>query len=443
MSNFSKNTKPTAEDVQEAFNSTRNQNRFHEKLDEKYRAKGYTEENKWWYGWARFGVVAICLFMAASAFPFFLDFFSGHLAYLGTDAALMIGGGFAVVSVLLPEYLRVKNAASFLYDYFFLDRVVVKKMAFAIFFTLFTAVFSILGIPKATDLMRPKPAPIVHTDKTPDEIRAIYEPQIAESQKTAANFYSASSWAGKLDAPNQRKYNGLLASTEKLRADMSAAITRLDKDNSLNKMAVDARNAQIAAKYSDTRRSVYKSILFIILVLEVVFWLAFYKKEEFERLAHVEKTLGGDTPPPQNGGGGGRKPSSNTKRDDFFQPLERPVYTLHGDGLQNRKDDSAIQSERVVLQTTWESLNNMITYFDRAVTAKTEAKQAELFASSEKIGEELKKHGFRFRISEDRSTLLVFSPNMEADDEMSRKRNGRTVAIIKPVTALGEFAKAV
>lgn len=225
-----------------------------------------------------------------------LGFFSGSLlrilaGFMAVSVFLtgiffgssLAGAGLAVLLLVALEYLQIRNATELFETWFSESRVVASCVVYGLIFSGATAVLAFSGVDDTIKFVSEKVSPF-HFDET--AVNPLLRRDIDQADADAKEFFTARSWKGKLDIKDARRYEQLKNHANDLRKQYREEV------GSARLAAKAEHDGLVSSKnQNDADNRFYLTLL--ILLTELLFWMAFYHKERYEFLAAKELELMG------------------------------------------------------------------------------------------------------------------------------------------------------
>lgn len=214
-------------------------------------------------------------FMAVSSF------FTG--IFFGSALAGSIVG---VVLLLSLEFLQIRNATELYETWFGKSKIVKSCIIYGLLFSSITASLAFMGVDDTIRFVSETVAPFKFDETS---VNPTLLADIDKADADAKEFFVARSWKGKLDAKDSRRYTALKDEANNLRRQYREEVSTA-KINAQNE-----HQGLVAGKnQNDADNRFYLTLL--IIITEVLFWLAFYHKERYEFLSLKELELTGLLP---------------------------------------------------------------------------------------------------------------------------------------------------
>lgn len=203
--------------------------------------------------------------------------------FFGSELA---GVGLSLVLLVALEYLQIRNATELFETWFAESRVVMSCVVYGLIFSGATALLAFSGVDDTIKFVSEKVSPF-HFDEA--SVNPTLRADIDKADADAKEFFTARSWKGKLDTKDAKRYAALKDEANALRRQYREEVGSA-------KIAAQSEHSSLVAgkNTKDADNRFYLTLL--ILLTELLFWMAFYHKERYEFLAAKELELTGQMP---------------------------------------------------------------------------------------------------------------------------------------------------
>lgn len=320
MTNF-QNQPPTASELKAKY-QTKQLLTFSGHLAEKGVERPYSEENKTAYYLNWIGILLACTFRVAAGFSCIFYFIKGVFGFTG-DAAVYLAASITITMLLGLEYRQVANATLFLETWFFRAKFLKPRLMMYLFLSSITVLLGVLGVDDAVNAISPSVARNAPTLLDEKATTAHYADRVKKAEADARDYKNSSSWGGKLDTKDRRRYNDLLLEAKAQRDSLTAAIAAVKIENRKREDAAEKEYRTLVKAKGDADNSNVFFLTVFLFVTEFLFLFCFFHKEKYEYLVTQEKILTGEIsrrtpyptqPPHQN------QPHQNGQKNHYQVP---------------------------------------------------------------------------------------------------------------------------